>query len=235
LKLYQQKVSIEALTRKYDLKKKEDEIELLQKDRSLQEAKLSHQDEVLKQRFTLLILMGVGLLMLLVIFFLQYRNSKLRKKSQAKLIEGEKEKMKVVYQRDLARAEILVTRLQINPHFLFNILNAITYLIQSRQNEKAKKYIVVFSRYTRMVLETSRNQTISLEEELKLTRYYLILEENRFEKGFVFTIEGEESSRIQDVQIPPMLLQPFVENAIWHGLLPSRKDKKELKIIVIPN
>lgn len=234
VRLDQQRVEIEALTRQYDLKKKEDQISLLEKDRSLQEAQLANQEEKLKKRFNSLIVMGIGFVMLAVIFFLHYRNNTLKKKAQEKLLEGEKEKMKVIYQRDLARAEILVTRLRINPHFLFNSLNAITYLIQSRQNEKAKKYLVIFSRYTRMVLETSKKQTIPLEEELKLTEYYLTLEENRFEDGFEFEILGNEKERIKEVNIPPMIFQPFLENAIWHGLLPSKKEIKKLKIEIIP-
>ncbi|MBO2545696.1 tetratricopeptide repeat protein [Salegentibacter sp. BDJ18] len=234
IKLSEQNVEIAALVRKYDLEKKENRIELLQKDRALQEARLDTQEQLLEERRILMLLMGIGLLLILIIFFLQYRNAQTKKKTNARILKEEKEKMKAIYERNLARAEILVTRLQINPHFLFNSLNAITYLIQTKENEKAMKYLVVFSRYTRMVLETSQKHIIPLSEEIKLTRYYLTLEENRFEKDFTYEIKVEESA-VKGISIPPLLLQPFIENAIWHGLLPSKRDKKQLLINIIPN
>ena len=180
-----------------------------------------------------MVLMGIGLLFILTIIFLQYRNARTKKKTNARILQEEKAKLKAIYERNLARAEILVTRLRINPHFLFNSLNAITYLIQSEQNAKAMKYLVVFSRYTRMVLETSQQHVVPLTEELKLTRYYLALEENRFEKDFNYEIRGDDSPTIEQVLIPPLLLQPFIENAIWHGLLPSKRDEKVLLLEVI--
>src|SRR5699024_7740920 len=139
-----------------------------------------------------------------------------------------------IYERNLAQAETMVTRLRVNPHFLFNSLNAIMYLIQSNQNLMAIKYLKVFSRYTRMVLETSKKQVIPLHEELKLVGDYLKLEENRFEKKFTFKISGETVPDDQ-IEIPPLLLQPFLENAIWHGLLPSAHEQLLLEIHIVVN
>lgn len=229
IKLAEQHVKIEALVRKYNVEKKENHIQLLQKDKALQQTLLENQKQKLDRRRTLMVLMAIGILLILIIFLMQFRNSQIKKKIQ----KEEKEKMKVIYERNLARAEILVTRLQINPHFLFNSLNAITYLIQSEQNAKAMKYLVVFSRYTRMVLETSQKHVVPLSEELKLIQYYLTLEENRFEKDFTYRIIGDDATGLQDVLIPPLLLQPFIENAIWHGLLPSKRNKKILILKVI--
>ena len=234
IKLTEQNVEIAALIRKYDIEKKEDHIQLLEKDKALQQTLLDNQQQKLERRQILMLLLATGLLFILVIFLLQYRNIKMRKKINARILKEEKEKMKAIYERNLARAEILVTRLRVNPHFIFNSLNAITYLIQSNQNAKAMKYLVVFSRYTRMVLETSQKHVVPLSEELKLTQYYLTLEKNRFEKDFTFEIKGEDAPEVEKILIPPLLLQPLIENAIWHGLLPSKRETKTLRLEVIP-
>ncbi|HET7360407.1 MAG TPA: tetratricopeptide repeat protein [Salinimicrobium sp.] len=234
INLAEQNVEIAALIRKYNLEKKENHIQLLQKDKALQQTLLENQKQKLDKRNVYLILMGIGFSFLIILFLLQYRHSKIKKKKDAEIQKQEKEKVKAIYERNLARSEILVTRLRVNPHFLFNSLNAIKYLIQSEQNRKAVKYLVVFSRYTRMVLETSQKHVVPLAEELQLARYYLILEENRFEEDFTYQLEGFEAPEIEDANIPPLLLQPFIENAIWHGLLPSKNEKKILLIKVVP-
>lgn len=203
IKLNEQYVEIAALIRKYDLEKKENHITLLEKDKALQQTRLDNQQQQLERRRTLVVLMGSGLFSILVILFLQHRNNLTKKKTALIIQKEEKEKLKAIYERNLARAEILVTRLKINPHFLFNSLNAITYLIQTEQNSKAVKYLVVFSRYTRMVLETSQKHVVPLTEELKLTQYYLTLEENRFDKDFSFQISGSEAPEIKEANIPP--------------------------------
>lgn len=230
IKLTEQNLKIEALTRKYNIEKKENRIQLLQKDKALQQTVVKNQKQKLERRQTILILLAVGLFLLLIIFLLQYRNYRTKKKITAKIQQEEKEKMQAIYERNLAKAEILVTRLRINPHFLFNSLNAIMYLIQSEQNFEAIKYLKVFSRYTRMVLETSKQHVIPLQEELKLANYYLLLEGNRFEEDFKFIIKDEELSETEEFFIPPLLLQPFLENAIWHGLLTSKSTERVLKI-----
>lgn len=235
IKLTDQNIKIEALTRKYNLEKKENQIELLEKDKALQLTAMESQAQELERRRITMVLLALGFIMLLIVFLLQYRNYRTKKKATALIQKNEKEKINAIYERNLAQSEILVTRLRVNPHFLFNSLTAITYLIQSEQNLKAIKYLKIFSRYTRMVLETSDQNVISLNEELKLTNYYLMLEENRFEDGFTFEIKGDDAPEINDAVIPPLLLQPFIENAIWHGLLPSKSDKKILFIKIIPD
>lgn len=233
IKIEEQNIKIEALTRQYNLEKKENRIQLLVKDKALQKAVVDKQKEQLERRKAISILLGIGFIFILIIFLLQYRNYRTKKKTNARITKEEKAKMNAIYERNIAQAEILVTRLRINPHFLFNSLNAITYLIQSEQNSKAIKYLKIFSRYTRMVLETSKQQVIPLQEELKLAHYYLMLEGNRFEKDFTFNITGDDAPEIENIFIPPLLLQPFLENAIWHGLLRSQHEEKMLSINIL--
>lgn len=137
------------------------------------------------------------------------------------------------YEKNLAQAEILISRMQVNPHFISNSLNAINLLIQQGENKKAEKYLVTFSRFIRMILEMPKNETISLEEELTLNRYYLQLEEKRFDYDFTYHIENVNHIDLEQIRIPPLLLQPFVENAIWHGLLPSEKPQKTISIKIL--
>ncbi len=235
LKIHEQNVKIDALTKQYNLAKKENEIALLKKDKALQAVKLANQNELLARRNLISFFLGISLLLILIILYLQYRNYKERKTTNARINQEEKEKLNAIYERNLAQAEILVTRLRVNPHFLFNSLNAITYLIQIKQNDKAIKYLKLFSRYTRMVLETSKQHVISLPEELKLANYYLQLEENRFEQDLEIQFVGDDQPEIQEVKIPPLLLQPFLENAIWHGLMLSDKKKKKISIVIHHN
>lgn len=230
INLDEQNFKIEALTQEYNLEKKESQIELLEKNKALQEAAIYTQQQELERRQIIAILLGIGLVSILLIFLLQYRNYRNRKKSDKLLSQAEKEKLNTIYERNLAQAEILVTRLRVNPHFLFNSLNAITYLVQSEENSKAIQYLEIFSQYTRMVLETSKQHLIPLPQELELAEHYLTLEENRFAKDFKFHISGKENFEIEDVYIPPLLLQPFLENAIWHGLLSSPREEKILNI-----
>lgn len=230
INLSEQETQIAALRRKYDLEKKEAEIELLEKDRDLQQAQLANQQETLKRHRTFLWLMGVGLTAILVIFLMQYRNVRIRRKANALLQKREKERLQAVYEKNLAQTEMLAARMQMNPHFLFNCLNSIKVLIQKDQNKKATSYLVVFSRFIRMVLERGKNHVIPLTEELELIRSYLKLEKNRFDQDFSYHINIQSQEDLGHIYLPPLLLQPFVENAIWHGLLPSRRDQKQLQI-----
>lgn len=138
--------------------------------------------------------------------------------------------MQAEFEKKFTQSEMLVRRMQINPHFIFNCLNSIKYLIQSDQNKKATTYLLIFSRFIREVLETSQHNIITLKRELDITEKYLQLEKNRFNDDFTYEIQIKDHRLLQQLFIPPLLLQPFVENAIWHGLLLSTKSEKLLHI-----
>ncbi|MBT0810494.1 tetratricopeptide repeat protein [Litoribacter ruber] len=232
INLHEQETQIAALTRQYDLEKKENQIELLEKDKDLQQAELAAQGEKLKKHQAFLFTLSIFLLALILVSTLIYRNAKHRKQAEKLIQEQEKMRFKAEYERNLLQAEILVTRLQMNPHFLFNCLNAIKYLIQLEDYKTAKEYLVVFSRFVRKVLETSQNPLISLSEELKLVSQYLQLEKIRFDDHFTYCLNhgSLDKDELNSISIPPLLLQPFVENAIWHGLLKSEKPEKRISI-----
>lgn len=152
--------------------------------------------------------------------------------TQSKLREQEKKRLMAEFEKDLARSEMLARSLQINPHFIFNSLNAIKYLIQSEQNQEATQYLVIFSKFIRMVLDSSKKSNISLTEEMEIMKNYLNLEKRRFDDAFSFEIYGLEHPLLNEIELPPLLLQPFVENAIWHGLLNSAQENKVITISI---
>ena len=128
------------------------------------------------------------------------------------------------YQLKIKDAEMRMLRAQMNPHFMFNTLNSInSYIIQNKTDD-ASKYLAAFSKLMRNILESSKQQFIPLEQEIKTTKLYMQLEVVRLDHSFDFKIEVYENINIQEIMIPPLIVQPFAENAIWHGLrhLPNK-------------
>jgi CheY-like chemotaxis protein len=115
--------------------------------------------------------------------------------------------------------EMLALRAQMNPHFIFNCLSSINRFILKNESEAASDYLTKFSKLIRMVLNNSKNSSISLDEELEMLRHYLDLEKLRFQNSFEYKISYPDHIEIHSVYIPPLLLQPVAENAIWHGLM----------------
>jgi hypothetical protein len=121
----------------------------------------------------------------------------------------------------LSEMELQVLRLQINPHFMFNALNSIYSLITSNATNKAETYLIKFSRILRSTLNQSAHEFITLQEELATLIDYIDLEQLRLNHSFIYSITPH-SSLTQTYKIPPLVLQPFVENAILHGLKPLK-------------
>lgn len=109
-------------------------------------------------------------------------------------------------------------RTQMNPHFIFNALNSVNSFIASNDERTANKYLSDFSQLMRAVLENSDEDFIPLAKEIELLELYVQLEHARFQNKFDYTITIDENLKIGEFVIPPMLLQPYVENAVWHGL-----------------
>ncbi|WAC13060.1 sensor histidine kinase [Dyadobacter pollutisoli] len=123
------------------------------------------------------------------------------------------------YQLKLSETEMASLRSQMNPHFIFNCLNSIQFFTAQNDAEKASDYLTKFSRLIRLVLENSKSEQVSLENELETLRLYIEMEAMRFPGKLHYKIQMDEGIDAGLTQIPPLLLQPFVENAIWHGLM----------------
>ncbi|MEI6155425.1 MAG: histidine kinase, partial [Deltaproteobacteria bacterium] len=131
----------------------------------------------------------------------------------------DKEQLTTEFSKQLAQAETKALRAQMNPHFIFNCLNSINSLVLEHKHELASEYLIKFSKLMRLILDNSRCETISIERELDALKLYFMLESARFDNKFNTIYQIQEGINCSAVLIPPMLLQPFVENAIWHGLL----------------
>lgn len=128
----------------------------------------------------------------------------------------------------LREIEMQALRAQMNPHFIFNCLSSINRFVLKNETETASDYLTKFSRLMRNVLTNSKKSYISLEDEMETLRLYLEMEKLRFKDGFTYCIRMEENMNPSTIFIPPLLFQPFVENAVWHGLMhktdPGRLD-----------
>jgi len=223
LALHEQEIAISAIKHQYDFESKEAQIELLTKDKQLADAKLHRRNLIIFALCGLFaVILGFG------VFKIRVRRLKRRSDELIKLQKDAQ--MKALYEKNLMEAEIIATRMQINPHFMFNCLGSIRFLVEKGENEKALHYLVNFSCFTRRVLEISHRPVHSVSEELKLLDQYLKLEKDRFDDSFSYHIANEMEQWEERDVIPALLLQPFVENAICHGLAPSNRREKRLWI-----
>ena len=124
-------------------------------------------------------------------------------------------------------------RSQMNPHFIFNALNSVNSFIATNDERTANRYLSDFSRLMRSVLENSEEDFIPLNKEIELLDLYTKLEHFRFQDKFDYSIDVDDSIDIEEFQIPPMLLQPYIENAVWHGLR-YKTEKGHLNIAITP-
>jgi hypothetical protein len=115
---------------------------------------------------------------------------------------------------------------QMNPHFIFNAINSIQNYILQKKEMDAYSYLAKFSKLVRMVLSNSTKNHIALHEEIDLLKTYVEIEQLRFDNTFDFILEVDSQINEQEYIIPPMLIQPYVENAIWHGIMNLEKSKK---------
>lgn len=143
--------------------------------------------------------------------------------AQARAAEAvqEKERQLRELNRNLAESQLTALRAQMNPHFLFNCLNSINWYIIKNRPAEASRYIAKFSRLIRLILEHSKNRQITLTQELDALRLYLDMEAMRFEQRFEYLIDVSDEIDPEEIMVPPLIFQPYVENAIWHGLMPK--------------
>ncbi len=136
-----------------------------------------------------------------------------------------KEKQKLEQENKLLETELKVNRASMSPHFLFNSLNALHNFILAEETNNASNYLIKFSKLIRKIIESNMYDSISLKLEIEMLEYYLEVENMRFKENIMYTFITDDSLSASSVHIPVMMLQPFVENAIWHGLLNKSGDK----------
>lgn len=191
-----------------DFKKQIDQVALLDKENKVKEEKLK-QEALLKwiliACFVIAALSG----------FIIYKNLALKRKNEKLESRGKQAEL----QQHVTELEMQALRAQMNPHFIFNCLSSINRFILKNETEAASNYLTKFSRLIRTVLTNSKRPFISLEDELEMLCLYLDMEKLRFKDSFDYSITFTNSIDAGNVFVPPLLFQPFAENAIWHGLM----------------
>ena len=140
------------------------------------------------------------------------------------------ERLKAEYERKLTDVEMSALRAQMNPHFIFNSLNSIEYYIITNEQEKAVDYLSRFSRLIRLILQNSKSTIVPLKDDLEALKLYIEIEAMRFDNKFDYEVKMEKGLDPETVKIPPLLLQPFVENSIWHGLMQKKDEKGKIDL-----
>ncbi|MBD1395076.1 sensor histidine kinase [Mucilaginibacter glaciei] len=169
-------------------------------------------------------------------YALQLENALTKKTNELQLQSSisEAQKIKQVrteFEQKIAETEMTALRAQMNPHFIFNCLNSIKLYTLENDSQTASEYLTIFSQLIRLVLENSQSEKVTLQKELETLRLYIKLEAMRFKNKVQYDINVDPAIDQQFTDVPPLLLQPYVENAIWHGLM-HKKDGGNIKIDV---
>lgn len=166
----------------------------------------------------------VGLAAIGIVYFLaKIRVNAVRRKIAAKSAEEQR----------MAELRLSALRAQMNPHFIFNAINSIQHYILRNDSDKAYNYLAKFSKLIRLVLDQSQHKTITLKQELEILGLYLELEQLRFEQPINVNINVDPAIDPSAIRLPGMLIQPYAENSVWHGLLPLRERAAMLSISII--
>ncbi len=195
------KVQREAMEKEfaYNLEEKENQYKLLAQQNEIQSLQLN------QSRYFVIVL-GILLVAILIITYLL----------------GRQKGLKSEHQRVKLEQKLLIS--QMNPHFMFNCLNSIQQFIMSGQNNQAEIYLSKFSKLIRELLESSAKDNLTVKEDLNILKAYLEMESLRFGPSFYYSIKMDSKIDIDNTYIPHLMIQPFVENAIWHGLLAKSDD-----------
>ncbi|MEO6549696.1 MAG: histidine kinase [Ferruginibacter sp.] len=144
-----------------------------------------------------------------------------RLESELKIKQLESEKAQYQYQRNLGNYYLMALRHQMNPHFIFNCINSIKLFIAQNDTISASAYLTKFSKLIRLVMENSSKSKILLASALDTLKLYIDMESMRFKDKLQYAIHVKKDVELDYIELPPLLLQPYVENAIWHGLMPK--------------
>jgi lipopolysaccharide biosynthesis regulator YciM len=202
--------------------KRTSQLQLLNKDNQLKQSQLKQEATLRNGLITGLILLLLTAIFTFRTLHLKRNNERLRRlqlESELTLTELESKQKQTELQQKATNLEMQALRAQMNPHFIFNCLSSINRFVLKNETEAASDYLTRFSRLIRMVLINSQKTMITLEDELEMLRLYLDMERLRFKHSFDYHIIFSNTVDAGNIFIPPLLLQPFCENAIWHGLM----------------
>ncbi len=212
-----EKKILENLELMHSLTKRLQRVDMLENQRlladrtiELMELEQKVDKKSLKQLRVVVFSLILGILMLSATIYLVYRSSR----------------QKRIANQLLALRSL---RSQMNPHFIFNALNSVNNYISKNDDRSANKYLTNFSKLMRAVMENSKHDFVTLTSEVQILELYLKLEHHRFMDKFDYIFNVDKGMDQENIQIPPMLIQPYIENAIWHGLR-YKEEKGYLKV-----
>lgn len=214
--------------------KKKAQIGFLNRDNKIKVQQLKQEGlikKVLISGLILIILIGIFIFRTLTLKRKNDRLGREQLENEMKVQQLESEKKQSDLQRQAADLEMQALRAQMNPHFIFNCLSSINKFILKNESRTASDYLTRFSRLIRMVLTNSQLSMIPLSDEIEMLRLYLDMEHLRFNNSFDYNIVYANAIEPETIYIPPMVLQPFCENAIWHGLM-HKEGQGRLDIIM---
>ena len=205
-------LQIAGLQMQFELEKKEQQIAAQQ-----QQIVLLEENKAIEKKLRFTFFISTVLVLFLALFI--YQRYRLKQKAAHNLYQKNQEIASKNQEIERVNHELekRILRAQMDPHFVFNSLSAIQHFITISDKTSALKYLSKFSRLIRQVLENSANITVSIADEIKVLEYYLELESLRFNHEFEYRIEIDKNINIYDTEIPFLILQPYVENAIIHG------------------
>jgi len=186
---------------KYDSERKNNQIKVLAKQNEIAKLKLSRNTIIWTIILSVLTFLGIVLYSL-------YRNQRLKN------------------EKEIIRLEQDAMRSQMNPHFIFNSLNAIKLYIINNEQKNAVYYLNKFSKLIRKILAATRDKETTLADEIETIKLYIDIENIRFSNEIESTTKIDKDLNVNTIKIPSLILQPFIENAIWHGLSPKKGIKK---------
>ncbi|MEO6819602.1 MAG: histidine kinase [Ginsengibacter sp.] len=168
--------------------------------------------------------MGIGFLALLFPFL--YVTNYQRRKRREVILAKEKSEHQLnesLLKNRMSEVSLMALRSQMNPHFIFNCLNSIKLFTMENDTEQATDYISKFSRLIRNMLDNSRSDRVTLASDIDSIKLYIELEAMRFKNKLQHQIEVDKNIDTEFIELPPLLIQPYIENAIWHGLMPKKE------------
>ncbi len=196
------------------------QIQLLTFNEQTREKELAEVDAKAAARTRLIIIIA-SIVWLIITFLIWNRIRQLRLKYKAILEQKELDKLKAKHEKEMLELEAKALRAQMNPHFIFNCMNSIKLLIQQQNEEMAINYLTTFSKLIRTIFQNSDKREITLYDEIETCRLYTQLESMRFENKFNYMFKVDETLDLKSIKVPALIIQPFIENAIWHGIMPK--------------
>lgn len=201
-------------------------IRMLQRDKELNQRELALTKKEMEEQAQLKKFLIAAMILLLVLFIVIFRNNVLRRRNENLYNQQQQS----VLHRKALELEMQALRAQMNPHFIFNCLSAIDNLIQTNQADKATTCLSRFARLIRNVLDNSKNNLVPFQKDFDTMKLYLELEQFRCNNKFQYNLLVADELMQGDYKVPPLIVQPFIENAIHHGLLNKQDGSREVTI-----